>query len=145
MTTYSLNPYVSFVESRLFPQFVQYAVFHRLTGEIFEPTERVREVLLAIRSNTQTASSDDAQLRPLIDNQFLVTGDFDPLAPLLDCYVTRPIHNPAVAYRARNGTWTVVRTSMEHSVYSRKLNEMPPVVEEELSPLQADIFLAADG
>ena len=36
MPTYALNPYVSFVESRLFAEFVQHAVFHRLTGEIFE-------------------------------------------------------------------------------------------------------------
>src|ERR1043165_6592356 len=132
MVTYAINPYVSFVESRLFPQFVQYAVFHRLTGEIFEPSERVREVLLAMKSNA-TVSTDDVEIKHLIQNQFLVTEDFDPLAPLLDCYVTRPIQNPAVAYRSPSGAWIVVRTSMEHAVYSRKLNELPSVIEETLS------------
>ena len=150
MVTYAINPYVSFVESRLFPQFVQYAVFHRLTGEIFEPSERVREVLLAIKSNSKVSTNGDddnsrSQLQHLIQNQFLVSEGFDPLAPLVDCYVTRPIQNPAVAYRSNSGEWTLVRTSMQHAVYSRKLNELPLVVEEILSPLTAEIFLAADG
>ena len=150
MVTYAINPYVSFVESRLFPGFVQYAVFHRLTGELFEPSERVREVLLAIQSNTTVSPIGDdenvaAQLRHLIQNQFLVSEGFDPLAPLLDCYVTRPIQNPAVAYCSHSGEWKLVRTSMQHAVYSRKLNELPRVIEEILSPLTAEIFLAADG
>ena len=150
MVTYAINPYVSFVESRLFPQFVQYAVCHRLTGEIFEPSERVREVLLAIKSNSKVSTNGDddnsrSQLQHLIQNQFLVSEGFDPLAPLVDCYVTRPIQNPAVAYRSNSGEWTLVRTSMQHAVYSRKLNELPLVVEEILSPLTAEIFLAADG
>src|SRR5689334_1719039 len=135
---YLINPYVSFVESRLFAEFVQYALFHRLTGEIFEPSARVREVLLA----NGAVSPDDAEIRQLIENQFLVEEGFDALAPLLDFYVTRPIQNPAVAYRSNSGEWTLVRTSMEHTVYSRKLDELPQVVEEKLSPLAAEIFLA---
>src|ERR1051325_3924 len=147
MLTYSLNPYVSFVESRLFPGFVQYAVFHRLTGELFEPSERVREALLALKSDIHIPfnGDDGAELRHLIQKQFLVAEGFDPLAPLRDCYVTRPIQNPAVAYRAHSGEWTLVRTSMQHAVYSRKRDELPPVIEEKLSPLAAEIFLAADG
>src|ERR1041385_2511027 len=150
MVTYAINPYVSFVESRLFPGFVQYAVFHRLTGELFEPSERVREVLLAIKSNSNVSPNGDddnsrIELQHLIQNQFLVSEDFDALAPLVDCYVTRPIQNPAVAYRSHTGEWKLVRTSMQHAVYSRKLNELPRVIEEILSPLTAEIFLAADG
>jgi 2-polyprenyl-3-methyl-5-hydroxy-6-metoxy-1,4-benzoquinol methylase len=148
MTTYSINPYVSFVESRLFPGFVQHAVFHRLTGEIFEPDERVREVLLAIKSGDQSALSmpaDAAQLRHLIQNEFLIPEGFEPLAPLLHQYVTRPIQNPAVAYRSHSGEWMLVRTSMQHTVYSRKRDELPPVIEEKLSSLTAEILLLADG
>ena len=95
MPSYSINPYISFVESRLFPEFVQHAVFHRLTGEIFEPSETVRELLLAIKSDSQISlngdefnilTDDDAQLKHLIQNHFLIADGFDFLAPLLDHY-----------------------------------------------------------
>ena len=154
MTTYRLNPQISFVESRLFPEFVQYAVFNRLTGEIFEPSASVRELLLAGKSDGQISLSggqlnslteDGAQLRQLTQNHFLISDDFDPLAPLLDYLVARPIQNPALAYRLENGDWILVRTSMEHTVYSRKRDELPPVIEEKLSPLTAGILLLADG
>jgi hypothetical protein len=123
MPTYSINPYVSSVENRLFPGVVQSAVFHRLTGEIIESGDK----------------------RFLIERQFLIPDDFDPLAPLLDHYVTRPIQNPALAYRSETGEWILVRTSMVETVYSRKRDELPPIVEEKLSPLTADILLLADG
>lgn len=125
MPTYSFNPYISFIENRLFPGFVQRAVFHRLTGEIIETSESVRDLL--------------------VQKQFLIPEGFDPLAPLLDHYVTRPIQNPALTYRSQSGERILVRTSMEHAVYSRKLDELPPVIEEKLSPLTADILLLADG
>ncbi len=123
MPTYSINPYVSSVENRLFPGVVQSAVFHRLTGEIIES------------GNT----------RQLIERQFLIPDDFDPLAPMLDHYVTRPIQNPALAYRSKTGDWILVRTSMVETVYSRKRDVLPPIVEEKLSPLTAEILLLADG
>lgn len=146
MPTYSLNPYISFIENRLFAGVVQRAVFHRLTGVIIETSERLHGGLLAIRSNGISLSEAESDsLRYLIEDHLLIPEGFDPLAQLLDHYVTRPIQNPAVAYRSQTGEWTVVRTSMEHTVYSRKLNELPPVVEEKLSPLMADIFLAAEG
>ena len=151
MPGYTLNPYVSFVESRLLPEFVQHAVFHRLTGEIFEPNESVRARLLEMQPGTTIAfngldSSDDAvQLRQLVQNGFLIPEGFDPLAPLLDQYMTRPIQNPAVAYRSNTGEWVLVRTSMEQTVYSPKPDELPVIVEEKLSPLVAQIFLQADG
>ena len=148
MPTYALNPYVSFIESRLFAEFVQHAVFHRLTGEIFEPNESVRVQLLkrdTIALNGLDVSDDGVQLRQLIQNGFLIPEGFDPLTPLLDQYVTRPIQNPAVAYRLDNGEWILVRTSMEQTVYSPKRDELPVIVEEKLSPLAAQIFLQADG
>jgi len=123
MPTYSVNPYISSIENRLFPGVVQSAVFHRLTGEIIESADR----------------------RQLIERQFLIPNDFDPLAPLLDHYVTRPIQNPALAYRSKTGEWILVRTSMMETVYSRKRDELPSIVEEKLSPLTAEILLLADG
>ena len=152
MVTYWINHYISFFESRLFPEFVQQAVFHRLTGEIVEPGERVYARLFATKAGNQLSLSGDdfnnadgAQLQHLIQREFLITEGYDPLAPLLDQYVTRPIQNPAVAYRSKNGEWILVRTSMKHTVYSRKRDELPEIVEEKLSPLSAGILLNADG
>jgi SAM-dependent methyltransferase len=147
MMTYSLNPYVSFVESRLIPGFVQQAVFHRLNGDLVEPGERIYSRLLLMKSGSQISLSVDEfnHLQPLIQKQFLIPEDYDPLSPLLDLYVTRPIQNPAVAYRAKTGEWKLVRTSMEHTVYSRRRDELAEIIEEKLSPLAADILLLADG
>ena len=147
MVTYSLNPYISFVESRLIPGFVQQAVFHRLTGDLVEPGERIYSRLLAAKSETEISFSGDGdiQLQQLIQRGFLIPASYDPLAPLLDQYVTRPIQNPAVAYRAKTGEWILVRTSMEHTVYSRRRDELPEIIEEKLSRLTAGILLMADG
>ncbi len=133
MPDYSLNPYISFIENRLFPGVVQRAVFHRLTGEVIE------------HDFTTSLTADEAQLRQLVQRGFLIPKDYDPFAPLLDQYVTRPIQNPAVAYRSQTGEWIVVRTSMERSIYSPKVDELPLVIEEKLSPLAAEILLHADG
>lgn len=152
MVTYRINPYISFVESRLLPEFIQQAVFHRLTGEIIEPGERIYSRLFATKSGNQISlsgddfnSADGVQLQQLIQREFLITEGYDPLAPLLDQFVTRPIQNPAVAYRSETGEWILVRTSMEHTVYSRRRDELPEIIEEKLSSLTAGIFLMADG
>ena len=145
MPNYSLSPYVSFIESHLIPGFVQRAIFHRLTGEIIEPGEKDYDLLFAIRSGRLIAVNEEDTKHPLIQGQFLIPDGFDPLASLLDHYVARPIQNPAVAYRSETGEWILVRTSMEHTVYSRKRDELPPIIEEKLSPLAADILLMSDG
>ena len=154
MLTYWLNPYISFIENRLFPGVVQRAVFHRLTGEILEPGETVRSLLVAGKSGSpislngidlNSTSGDGLQLRQLIQREFLITEAYDPLASLLDWYVARPIQNPALAYRSKTGEWILVRTSMEETVYSRRRDELPLIVEEKLSPLVADLLLMADG
>src|ERR1043165_3323231 len=133
MTNHRLNPYVSFVESRLVPAFVKRGLFHRLTNEIFEPSEGL------------DVSRDGPEVRQLMQSGFLVPRGYDPLAPLLDHYVARPIQNPAVSYRSHSGEWILVRTSMKETVSSRKRDELPPIIEEKLSPLTADILLRADG
>jgi len=133
MPTYKINPYISFIENHLFPGAIQRAVFHRLTGEIIEC------------DFTKSLTADEVQLRQLIERGFLITPDYDPLAPLLDCYVARPIQNPALAYRSTTGEWILVRNSMEQRIYSPKRDELPAIIEENLSSLAADIFLMADG
>jgi len=146
MPTYGINPYISFVENRLFPGVVQHAAFHRLTGVIAQPDERIRSLLLASRSGTPLLINEaDLQMRQLIQHEFLIPKGHDPLALVLDQFVTRPIQNPAIAYRSKSGEWILVRTSMLQTVYSRRLDEMPEIVEEKLSPIAADIFLMADG
>jgi SAM-dependent methyltransferase len=133
MTAYSLNPYISFVESRLVPGSVRQAIFHRLTNELIESREGVDWM------------RDKAEVSRLIEREFLIPEDYDALAPFLDQYVARPIQNPALLYRSKNGAWILVRTSMEHTVYSRKRDELPVVIEEKLPSLTADILLLADG
>ncbi|HEX5885601.1 MAG TPA: class I SAM-dependent methyltransferase [Pyrinomonadaceae bacterium] len=133
MPTYRINPYISFIENRLFPGEVQRAVFHRLTGQLIE------------YDYTRSLTTDEARTRQLIQNGFLIPPDYDPLAPLADWFVARPIQNPALAYRSQNGEWLLVRTSMKQTVYSPKLDELPVVVEEQLPPLAAEIWLKADG
>jgi SAM-dependent methyltransferase len=133
MPTYRINPYISFIENRLFPGVVQRAVFHRLTGEIIE------------YDFTSRLSADSVETRQLIRSGFLMPAEYDPLAPLLDWYVARPVQNPALIYRSKTGEWTLVRTSMKQTVYSPKLDELPVVVAEELPPFAAEVFLLADG
>lgn len=133
MPTYKINPYISFIENRLFPGVIQRAVFHRLTGEIIEC------------DFTRSLTADEVQLRQLIQSGFLITPDYDPLAPLLEWYVARPIQNPALMYRSQTGEWMLVRTTMKQTVYSPKRDELPVVIEEQLSPLAAEILLMADG
>lgn len=133
MPTYKINPYASFIENRLFPSVIQRAVFHRLTGEIIE------------HDFTLSLNADENKARQLIQRGILITPDYDPLAPLLDWYVARPIQNPALMYRSQSGEWMLVRTSMMQTVYSPKRDELPAVIEEPLSPLAAEILLMADG
>ncbi len=133
MPTYRLNPYVSFIENRLFPNAVQRAVFHRLTGEIIE------------YDFTRSLSADDVEVRQMVQSGVLIAEGYDPLAPLLDQFVARPMQNPALVYRSKSGEWLLVRTSMQQTVYSPKRDELPAVVEEKLSPLAAEILLLADG
>lgn len=133
MPKYSLNPYVSFIENRLFPGEVQRAVFHRLTGQIIE------------YDFTRSLNADDVEVQQMVQSGFLMPEGYDPLAPVLDQFVARPIQNSALVYRSENGEWILVRTSMTQLVYSPKLDELPAVVEEKLSPLAAEILLMADG
>jgi len=154
MTQYRINPFISFVESRLNPEFIQYAVFHRLTGELIEPNETIRSLLQTIKSGNLVSFSNEQlvglgefgiQIRELIRIQFLIPRDYHPLTLLCEHYVARPVQNPAVLYRTSAEQSILVRTSMDHTVYSRKLNELPIVIEEVLPPLISDIFSMADG
>src|ERR1044072_6589418 len=127
MPTYGINRYIIFVEIRLIPGVVQHAAFHRLTGEIIEP------------------GADGFPQQYLIQREFLIPAGYDPLVPLLDDYVTRPIQTPVIAYRSKTDAWIVVQTSMVHTVCSGRRDEPTELIEEKLSPLSAGILLMADG
>ena len=153
MTRYQVNPYISFIESRLFSDSVQYAVFHRLTNELWEPGETVRSLLHAAKLGNGISLSDDQlgqlgeageELKRLIQKEFLILENDDPLSHLGNHYLARPMQNPAVVFQ-RDGQWILVRTSMEHTIYSRRVDELPVVIEETLPSLCADIFLLSDG
>ncbi len=151
---YLLNPYVHIVENRLFPGTIQYGIFHQLTGELTQPSEGVRTLLLAAKLGSRIAfnheyfnplDEDAIQIRKLIHNEFLISDDSDPLASFVDQYVVRPRQNPAVAYRSEEGETILVRTSMSHRTYSPKRGEVPVVLKETLSQVAAEVFVLADG
>lgn len=154
MTLFRINPYISFVESTLFPEFVEYAVFHRLSGELLVSSDKTREFLEVVKrsdgislgeSELRNLGELEAEVRKLALRGFLIPEEYDPLACLTDHYLTRPIQNPAVVYKAKSGDWNLVRTTMDRTVYSPKRDELPTVVEEPLPALTADLFLLADG
>jgi hypothetical protein len=154
MLSYTLSPYVNFIESHLIPNASQYAVVHRLTGEVCEPGERVRSLLFAARlGNRVSFSSEDLdnlgedgrQIRQLIDQEFLVPDGYDALSSFLDQYAVRPLQNPAVAYRSETGEMRLVRVSMAERVYSPKRDDLAAIIEEEMPPFAAEVFLQANG
>jgi 2-polyprenyl-3-methyl-5-hydroxy-6-metoxy-1,4-benzoquinol methylase len=154
MVSYKLSPYVNFIESHLIPNTSRYAVVHRLTGEVCEPGERVRSLLFAAKLGNQVSFSgedldnlaeDGRQIRELIDQEFLVPAGYDALSSFLDQYAVRPLQNPAVAYRSETGEMRLVRVSMAERVYSPQRDELAAIIEEEMPPLAAEVFLEADG
>src|SRR5438445_3689875 len=154
MVQLKLSPYVHFIENRLVPNTVQYRIFHQLTGDVFELSEWLRSLMLAVRlANTISLCEEDfdkfgeasAQIRRLIEGEFLIPEDRDPLARFVDQYVVRPMQNPAVAYHSKEGEILLVRTSMAHYLFSPKRGELPTVIEEILPPVIAHLFLLADG
>ncbi len=154
MVPYKISPYINFIENRLFPGVVQHGISHRLTGEVVEPNERVHSLLLAGKMGSQISLSeenlhslgaDGGQLKTLIEREFLIRDDYDPLTPFVNWYVARPIQNPALTYRSQDGVVWLVRTSMAHHVFSPRAGELPEIIEERISPLAAAIFEMADG
>ncbi len=154
MTLYKLSPFVNFIESHLIPNASQYAVFHRLTGQLVEPTPRIRSFLSAIKvynsfsfedRNLSQFGPEGRQLQRLIDEWFLIPDGADLLAPFVDDLVVRPLQNPSVAYRDDSGNVLLARISMAERVYSPRSWQLPQVIEERMPPLATDLFLAADG
>ena len=154
MLPYRLSPYVNFIENRLFPGVIQHGVFHRLTGDVLEPGEGVRSLLLAIPTGNSlllnkeilnSSGPDGAQLIQLIEKEFLIPVGYDPLTPFVNQYAARPIQSPALTYKSGKGDVWLVRTSMAHHVFSPRAGEFPEIIEESISPLAAAIFKLADG
>lgn len=154
MISYCLSPYVNFIENRLYPGVIQHGVFHRLSGQVLEPGERVRSLLLAVQignrvslseQNLMSFGADGYQLKQLIEKEFLIAADYDPLTPFVEQYVVRPIQNPGLTYHADDETVFLIRTSMVQQVFSPKAGELPEIIEERFSPLAAAVFEMADG
>lgn len=157
MTLYKLSPHAHILENRLFPNTIQYGIFHQLTGYVIEPRESVRALLVAARMGANFSLSDNEfaklgddgpQLRELIRERILIPVEDDPFGSFesfLDQLVIRPMQNPAVAYRDDSGEIRLVRTSMVQRIYSPSRNESLPVVEETMPAGAAHVFLLADG
>ena len=157
MTLYKLSPHAHIIENRLIPNTIQYGIFHQLTGYVIEPRESVKVLLFATRMGTNVSlgehdldnlGDDGAQLKELIEHRFLIPADADPFdsfASLLEQFVVRPLQNPAVAYRDKSGEIKLVGTSMAQRIYSPRMNESLPVVEETMPAGAACVFLLADG
>ncbi len=154
MTTYRLSPFGTLIESHLFATAVQYAVFHRLTGDLLELEPSVLAFLQALKQGKAFSVDPEQlnqlgesghQIQKLIDLELLIPPDIDPLAPFVDYYVGRPMQNPAVTYRHETGQVLEVSLSMAEYVYSPERGKLPPVIEETLSELATNILLEADG
>src|SRR5258705_7597691 len=151
MPQYRLSPYVHFIEDRVVPSNIQFGIVHRLTGEVTRLSNALRSFLLEAGGCSWIDELDlsrlttRSQLKRLIEKEFLVNADFEPLKSFLDHYVVRPTQNPAVVYRLPNGKILAVHTSMEGFEFSPRLCDVPSMIEEELPPPAAQIFLYADG
>lgn len=154
MVSYTLSPYVHFIESRLRSDAVQYGVFHLLTGRVFEPSQRIRALLFAARMGQRISltledlrqfGDDGKTLEDLIREEFLVAEGYDALLSFARHYVMRPLQNPAVTYRSETGSTVLVRLSMAERVFSPMIDQFAPIIEEEIPPVAAGIFWAADG
>lgn len=154
MISFKLSPFVTFIESHLVADASQYAVFHRLTGQIVEPSSTVRAVLWASKLGSPLSleteqlsklGNDGLQIGRLIEERFLIPNGDDPLATFVDYLVVRPLQNPAITYRDHSGKVIVTRLSMAERVYSPARGELPPVIEERMPARATDVLLAADG
>ena len=139
MFSYQLSPYVDFIESHLIADASQYAVAHRLTGEVCESGERVRSLMYAAKLGARVSFSptelenlgeDGRQIGRLIDQEFLIPDGHDILSSFVTQYVVRPLQNPSVIYRSKTGQMQLVRISMTERVYSPKPGEAAAIIEE---------------
>ncbi len=153
MVPYRISPYINFIENRLFPGVIQHGVSHRWTGEVFEPSEKVRSLLLAMQANGISLTPENLNslgegggpLKQLLEKEFLIPDGYDPLSRFLNHYVVRPIQNPALLYHSADGAGWLVRISMAHHLFSPRAGEFPEIIEEAVSEMAAAIFKMADG
>ena len=154
MRTYKLSPLATFVESQLIPTITEYAVFHRLTGQLVQLQPQLRSFLQVVQDGSPIKLTAEQlsylreagyQIPRLIDLELLIPDTSDHLASLVDYYVGRPLHNPGVTYQNKSGEVSVVSMLMAERVYSPKPGQLPPVIEETFPELATNILLAADG
>lgn len=150
-----LSPYVQLIENRVIPEVVHYGIFHRLSGDVFDVDATIGPLLANLKATRKVwinpeelQPRNDAfsvQLKKLIVREFLITEGSDPLVLFADQYLVRPIQNPALGWRTRDGNVAVLRTSMTRQIFSPQRDELPEVIEEFLPPMAGEIFLQADG
>ncbi|MBI1804939.1 MAG: SAM-dependent methyltransferase [Ignavibacteriae bacterium] len=154
MIPYTVSPYAHIIETRLVPDRISHRVFHQLTGEVFDLSKRLRSLFLSLNEvkrlslteeDLQNPKVENAQIRRLVEGEFLIPDGCDPLASFMDRYVVRPMQNPALAFRSAQGDMLLVRTSMAHYLFSPGKSELPTVIEERMSRVSAQVFLLADG
>ncbi|HKO62064.1 MAG TPA: SAM-dependent methyltransferase [Pyrinomonadaceae bacterium] len=154
MPDYLLSPYVHPIESHLDPENIRYAVFHQLTGRVFEPPAVVLNLLSTARAGARMRFEREQLLNmrevgmivlDLIDHQFLVIEGTDPFESFLDYYPVRPIQNPAITYQSDDGDLIAVRMSMLQRICSPTRGDLEEVIEETLPSLPAGILISSDG
>lgn len=147
MVNFKLSPYAQIIESRLSKQTIQYGLFHLLTGELIELSEDLRVKLLDPKLYDARFRNviPPHHFQELLNRQFIISEDQDPLSPFLGFFAVRPLQNPALGYQTEDGRVIVARTSMSEYIFGRKKGDLPLVIEEELSPTAASIFAKADG
>jgi phospholipid N-methyltransferase len=154
MTTYRLSPFATLIESHLFAEATQYAVFHRLTGQLLEIEPPVLAFAQALTQGKGFSLDPDQisdlgemgpPVRALIEFQLAIPVDVDPLAPFVDYYLGRPMQNPAVTWRSETGAVSVASISMAEHVYSPETGKLPLVTEEIFPELISNILAVADG
>jgi len=154
MRSYKLNPFATFVESRLIHSAPEYAVFHRLTGQLIQLEPAVRSLLNAVKNGSPLSVSPEQlarlratghQIGKLIDLELLISEGHDPLVLVVDHYVNRPLQNPAITFQSETGEVWVVSISMAEKIFSPERGKISFISEERFSELATEVLLAADG
>src|ERR1043165_8157057 len=154
MTTYRLSPFATLIESHLFAAGAQYAVFHRLTGQLIELEPTVRTFLQALAQGKAFSVAPQqlsnlgemgSPIQKLIELQLVTPVEIDPLAQFVDYYISLQMQNPAVTYQNESGKVSLISISMAERIYSPEPGKLPVVTEETLPELTPNILLAADG
>lgn len=151
---YGLSPYVHLVENRLVPPVIGYGAFHQLSGEVLEIRAELMPLMVHLKlgqklmlreEERRSAAAQGGPIGWLLEKEFLVPTELDPLASFTNHYVVRPVQNPALAHTSGDGLLRLTRINMSQRLFSPHRDDLPPIIEEVMDELAAEIFLQADG